>query len=99
MRMLVKLGANVSAANAAGDTALHRASSKRFNTVVQFLADHGAILNAQDKQGRTPLECAVDHCHLLTNTEGSFVEADFRALADGSSNSTTDLLLQLGATE
>ena len=99
MRMLVKLGANVSAANAAGDTALHRASSKRFNTVVQFLADHGAILNAQDKQGRTPLECAVDHCHLLTNTEGSFVEADFRALADGNSNSTTDLLLQLGATE
>ncbi len=99
MRMLVELGADVAAANAAGDTALHRAASKRFDTVVQFLADHGAILNARDEQGRTPLECAVYHCHILSNTEGSFVEADFRALAGGSSNSTTELLLQLGATE
>lgn len=40
MQMLVEFGANVNAANEAGDTALHRAASKRFDTVVQFLADH-----------------------------------------------------------
>ena len=99
VQMLVELGADVTAVNAGGDTALHRAASKRFDAVVRFLADRGAILNARDEQGRTPLECAVHHCHILSNTEGSFVEADFRALAGGSSNSTTELLLRLGATE
>ena len=99
VRMLVELGADVNAVNAAGDTALHRAASKRFDTVVRFLADRGAMLNARDEQGRTPLACAVHHCHILSNTEGSFVEADFRALAGGDSNSTTELLLRLGATE
>ena len=99
MKMLIDLGAHVNAANGAGDTALHRAASKRFNTVVQFLADNGAILDVRDKQGRTPMACAVRHCHLLTNTKGSFVEADFRALAGSGSNSTTDLLRKLGAKE
>ena len=99
VQMLVELGADVTAVNAGGDTALHRAASKRFDAVVRFLADRGAILNARDEQGRTPLEFAVHHCHILSNTEGSFVEADFRALAGGSSNSTTELLLRLGATE
>ncbi len=99
VRMLVELGADVTAVNAAGDTALHRAASKRFDAVVRFLADHGAILDARDEQGRTPLACAVHHCHILSNTEGSFVEADFRALAGSGSNSTTELLFRLGATE
>ncbi len=53
MKLLVDFGANVNAANEAGDTALHRAASKRFNTVVQFLADNGAIVDVHDKQGRT----------------------------------------------
>ncbi len=99
LQMLVELGADVTAVNAAGDTALHRAASKRFDAVVRFLADHGASLNARDEQGRTPLACAVRHCHVLSNTEGSFVEADFRALAGSGSNSTTALLRRLGATE
>jgi len=89
----------LSRARAAGDTALHRAASKRFDAVVRFLADQGAILNTRDDQGRTPLACAVHHCHILSNTEGSFVEADFRALAGSGSNSTTALLRRLGATE
>ena len=99
MKVLVQLGANVNAANAAGDTALHRAASKRFNEIIQFLSENGASLNVQDEQGRTPLACAVRHCHLLTNRKGSFVEADFRALAERDSNSTTELLRQLGATK
>jgi ankyrin repeat protein len=99
MKMLIDLGANVNAASETGDTALHRAASKRFNTVVQFLADSGAILDVRDKQGRTPMACAARHCHLLTNRKGSFVEADFRAFAGGGANSTTDLLRRLGAKE
>ena len=99
VQTLVELGADVAAVNAAGDTALHRAASKRFDAVVRFLADRGATLNARDARGRTPLACAVRHCHILSNTEGSFVEADFRALAGSGSNSTTELLRRLGATE
>ena len=57
------------------------------------------MLSARDERGRTPLACAVQHCHILSNTEGSFVEADFRALAGGDANSTTELLRRLGATE
>ena len=51
----VSLGADVNAANQAGDTALHTAASQGFDTVVQFLADRGADLNAKNKRGQTPL--------------------------------------------
>jgi ankyrin repeat protein len=49
------LGADVNAANQAGDTALHTAATRGFNTVVQLLADKGAQLNAKNKRGLTPL--------------------------------------------
>jgi ankyrin repeat protein len=49
------LGADVNAANQDGDTALHAASAKGLNTVVQLLADKGAELNAKNKRGLTPL--------------------------------------------
>ena len=49
------LGADVNAANQAGDTALHAAAARGLNTVVQLLADKGAQLNAKNKRGLTPL--------------------------------------------
>jgi ankyrin len=51
----VSLGADVNAANQAGDTALHSAAAQGYDTVVQFLADHGAQLNVKNKRGLTPL--------------------------------------------
>ena len=51
----LELGADVNAANQAGDTALHAAAAKGLNTVVQLLADKGAELNAKNKRGLTPL--------------------------------------------
>jgi ankyrin repeat protein len=53
--MAVQLGAEVNAANPAGDTALHSAASAGFDRVVQFLADHGAQVNVKNKRGQTPL--------------------------------------------
>ena len=51
----VGLGADVNAANQAGDTALHSAAASGYDTVVQFLADHGAQLNVKNKRGQTAL--------------------------------------------
>jgi uncharacterized protein len=51
----VEFDGDVNAANPAGDTALHTAASVGRNTVVQFLVDHGAEINAKNKRGQTPL--------------------------------------------
>ncbi len=48
--------ANVAASDKAGNTALHAAVTHRYATVVQFLVDHGADVNARNKAGLTPLE-------------------------------------------
>jgi uncharacterized protein len=40
-------------------TALHGAAMKGFNSIVEFLAAHGADLYAQDANGRTPLDLAM----------------------------------------
>ncbi len=49
------LSGGVTAANQAGDTALHAAATHRYETVIRFLAEHGADVNARNKGGRTPL--------------------------------------------
>ncbi len=66
-RMAVRMGVEVNAVDAAGETALHDAARQRFNSVIQFLADSGANVNvrnrtrsdaacrtAQRSSGRTP---------------------------------------------
>jgi ankyrin repeat protein len=50
-----ELSGDVNAANQAGDTALHAAAAWGHDSVVQFLADHGAHLNAKNKSGLTAL--------------------------------------------
>ena len=40
--------------NRAGDTALHGAARLGFTTVVEFLVDHGANLDIENKRGTTP---------------------------------------------
>jgi ankyrin repeat protein len=56
--LLLARGADVNAANENGETALHLAVG-RGDTVVRFLAEHGARLDARDKAGRTPLDVAL----------------------------------------
>jgi ankyrin repeat protein len=86
-----ELGGAVNGANQAGDTALHGAASLGYNTVVQFLAEHGAQLNVQNKRGQTPLAA-------ISGRKGEGVTA-----ADRSNQlprqSTVDLLRKLGAVE
>ncbi len=52
---VIALGADVNAANQAGDTAVHAAALQGFNSVVQLLADNGANLSIRNKRGLTPL--------------------------------------------
>jgi len=55
---LLKLGADVNAVDANGETAMHGAALKNLPKVVQFLADHGAkveVWNKKNSFGSTPL--------------------------------------------
>jgi ankyrin repeat protein len=58
--LLLKGGAEINAAeNRTGQTALHGAAGWGWDEVVQFLADHGARLDAKDSRGLTPLDAAT----------------------------------------
>ena len=55
-KLLLDLGADVNAANEAGQTSLHAAAAIGANGVVRFLVERGARLDAKTRQGRTPLD-------------------------------------------
>ncbi len=58
--LLIKGGADVNATDTrGGQTALHGAAGWGWDEVVQFLADHGAKLDAKDGRGATPLDSAM----------------------------------------
>jgi ankyrin repeat protein len=96
----INLGASVNEVNLAGDTALHAAASKGYDTVVQFLADHGAQVNVKNKRGQTPLAAA------LTSGRGrggavsvADVDVNGAPIPEGTHQSTAALLRKLGATD
>lgn len=91
VKLVVALGGDVNVANQAGDTALHAAASKKMDTVVQFLADSGAILDVKNKQGQTPLTTAMMGPPDPNRGFGVL------PASDGGHNSTADLLRKLGA--
>jgi uncharacterized protein len=103
----LEIGADVNAANQAGDTALHTAAARGLNTVVQLLADKGAQLNAKNKRGLTPL-AALMPANTAVRRRGAAITA--AAIADDDTANepvarepnhpeTIALLKKLGATE
>jgi ankyrin repeat protein len=54
------LGVDAAAANRSGDTALHGAASKGFDSVVEFLVAKGAKLEAKNRRGATPLRLVLE---------------------------------------
>ena len=66
--LLLDRGADLNAANDAGQTALHAAAMVGANGVVRFLVDRGARLDVKNGQGRTPREEALRG---LANVDGA----------------------------
>jgi hypothetical protein len=86
VRTVFDMGVDVNARSKSGQTAMHIAAFTGSNPVVQFLAEHGAVLNIRDNNGETPWSMASG----LTTRLGQ------RGLY-GNHKSTADLLLKLGA--
>jgi ankyrin repeat protein len=59
LKLCVDRGMDPNQANSRGETALHGAASRGADTIVQFLAAHGAKLDAKTKRGFTPLDVAI----------------------------------------
>ena len=59
IQLSLEAGADINAVDGRGQTALHGAALKGYDQVVQFLADHGARLDAKDRRGFTPLDAAM----------------------------------------
>lgn len=83
VRSAVAAGADVTGANAAGDTALHLAAARGQDAVVQLLVENGASVDARNKKHETPLA--------LAESGGAGPRAAVR-------RSTAALLRKLGAT-
>jgi ankyrin repeat protein len=58
-KLALALGSDVNHTNRNGDTALHLAAGQGLTTVVQFLVEYGAALDAKNKRGLTPLGVAL----------------------------------------
>ena len=81
--LCVELGADVNAVNEAGDTALHGAAwRERADSIVRFLVDRGAGMDAKNYRDWTPLVIAEG-----IHTGGNYIKSD----------TTAALLRSLGA--
>ena len=60
MKICLEKGVDINAATEKTlNTALHAAAGEGTDDIVQFLADHGAKLDAKDNKGRTPRDVAL----------------------------------------
>jgi ankyrin repeat protein len=59
LKIMVGTGLDIKAVNNRGETALHGASDRGADSIVQYLVDHGADINAKSKRGYTPLDAAI----------------------------------------
>jgi uncharacterized protein len=59
LKVAVGLGLDINLENSRGETALHGAALRGADTIVQYLVDQGAHLNAKSKAGFTPLDVAM----------------------------------------
>jgi ankyrin repeat protein len=59
VKVMIATGLDVRAANNKGETALHGAADRGADNVVQYLAEHGADVNAKTKRGYTPIDVCL----------------------------------------
>jgi len=85
LKLTVSIGMDLHRENNRGETALHGAASRGADTIVQYLVEQSANLNAKTKTGLTPLDYAV----------GKNVLSQLPVPHD----STVDLIRKLGGVE
>ena len=98
----VDLGGDVNAASQTGDTAMHVAAALGHDTVVQFLAEHGAAVNMKNTRGITPLLAAMFGSTAGRGRAAAPAGADslgFEPPIELAHPSTVALLKKLGAAE
>ncbi len=88
VKLALDLGVDVNATDAAGNTALHNAASRKLDPIVEYLAARGAELDARNSRGQTPLTLA------MAGPRGP----TFYLRGPDTSN-TVEILLRLGATD
>lgn len=61
-RHLVNKGANLNVTDENGDTPLHHMASEKYTNpkAIKFLVNHGALVNAKNKKGKTALDLAKE---------------------------------------
>jgi uncharacterized protein len=65
VKILADAGLDLRRVNSRGETALHGATDRGADSVVQFLVERGADLNVKTKQGFTPLDVAMGKSSLI----------------------------------
>jgi ankyrin repeat protein len=85
LKICVDKGIDINQSNGRGDTALHGAALRGADTIVEYLVQHGAKIDAKDKQNFTPLDIAMG--------KSSFAQLPVPH------DSTVALLRKLGGTE
>ena len=85
LKLTVSIGMDIHRENNRGETALHGAASRGADTIVQYLVEQSANLNAKTKTGLTPLDYAL----------GKNVLSQLPVPHD----STVDLIRKLGGVE
>ncbi len=91
MKICLDKGVDINAAtDKTLNTALHAAASQGTDNIVQFLAEHGAKLDAKDNKGRTPLDVALGKDADTVGVEVHQTTADLlRKLMGPAANATT----------
>jgi ankyrin repeat protein len=58
LKLALELGADINAVDNDGESAVHAAAYIGADSIIQFLAEHGAVLDRPNKKGWTPLRVA-----------------------------------------
>ncbi|MCY4638069.1 MAG: ankyrin repeat domain-containing protein [Acidobacteria bacterium] len=105
VRSALDLGVDPNAASLSGDAVLHVAAGSKFDSVIRLLAERGALVNARNRMGQTPLAVALappeapDGSAIGGAALGRYREAYAAWAASRGQTPTANLLRSLGGTE